>query len=102
VEMKTNLIIPDQYQSPLDLRETEQAIRLIKEFFQVNLSFELNLMRVTAPLFVKAGTGINDDLNGIERPVSFGIKAMDGMGRDSAIPCQVETNDAGRLWFTKR
>jgi aspartate--ammonia ligase len=80
VEMKTNLIIPDQYQSPLNLRETEQAIRLIKEFFQVNLSFELNLMRVTAPLFVKAGTGINDDLNGIERPVSFGIKAMDGMG----------------------
>ncbi len=78
--MKTNLIIPDQYQPLLELRETEQAIRLIKEFFQVNLSFELNLIRVTAPLFVRAGTGINDDLSGIERPVSFEINALNGMG----------------------
>ena len=78
--MKTNLIIPDQYQPLLELRETERAIRLIKEFFQTNLSFELNLIRVTAPLFVRAGTGINDDLSGIERPVSFEIKALNGMG----------------------
>jgi aspartate--ammonia ligase len=80
--MKTNVIIPNQYQPLLDLKETEKAIRLIKEFFQTNLSFELNLMRVTAPLFVKAGTGINDDLNGIEKPVSFRIKALDGMGAE--------------------
>ena len=80
--MKTNVIIPNQYQPLLDLEETEKAIRLIKEFFQTNLSFELNLMRVTAPLFVKAGTGINDDLNGIEKPVSFRIKALDGMGAE--------------------
>jgi len=59
----------------LNLQETERAIRLIKEFFQVNLSFELNLVRVTAPLFVRANTGINDDLNGVEKPVSFRIKA---------------------------
>ena len=64
------------YKSLLSVRETEKAIRLIKEFFQINLSFELNLIRVTAPLFVKAGTGINDDLNGIERPVTFSIKAL--------------------------
>jgi len=75
--MKTNLIIPDKYQPLLELKETERAIRLIKEFFQVNLAFELNLMRVTAPLFVRAGTGINDDLNGTELPVSFTIKSME-------------------------
>ncbi len=74
--MHTDLIIPSNYQPLLDLKETEKAIRLIKEFFQVNLSFELNLIRVTAPMFVKSGTGINDDLNGIEKPVAFPIKSM--------------------------
>jgi aspartate--ammonia ligase len=59
-------------------KETEQAIRLIKEFFQTNLAFELNLMRVTAPIIVRAGTGVNDDLNGIEKPVSFLIRGLDG------------------------
>ena len=77
--MKNKLFIPDNYHPPLDLKETEKAIRLIKEFFQTNLAFELNLMRVTAPLFVQAGTGINDDLTGIERPVSFKIKNLHGM-----------------------
>ncbi|HAP43395.1 MAG: aspartate--ammonia ligase [Spirochaetes bacterium GWD1_61_31] len=56
--------------------ETEHAIKLIKDFFQLNLASELNLSRVTAPLFVPAGTGINDDLNGVERPVSFPVKAL--------------------------
>ncbi len=78
--MESNLYIPKQYKPLLDLRETELAIQLIKTFFQTNLSFELNLMRVTAPLFVKAGTGINDDLTGIERPVSFNIKNADNVG----------------------
>jgi len=77
--VKQNLFIPDSYHPLLDLKETERAIRLIKEFFQTNLAFELNLMRVTAPLFVRAGTGINDDLNGIERPVSFEISDLDHM-----------------------
>lgn len=75
--MKSRSFIPEQYEAYLDLRETEKAIRLIKEFFQTNLSFELNLLRVTAPLIVMAGTGVNDDLNGVERPISFNIKAMD-------------------------
>lgn len=75
--MESKLICPKNYKNILDLKQTEKAIRLIKEFFQTNLAFELNLLRVTAPLFVKAGTGINDDLNGIERPVSFKIKALD-------------------------
>ncbi len=70
------LSIPETYQSLLSLRETEKAIRSIKEFFQTNLAFELNLQRVTAPLFVLSGTGINDDLNGIERAVKFPVKAL--------------------------
>jgi len=65
--------IPADYRPLLDLQETEKAIRLIKEFFQDNLAFELHLKRVTAPLFVKSGTGINDNLNGVERAVSFPI-----------------------------
>jgi aspartate--ammonia ligase len=73
----TNLILPDHYEPALDLRTTEEAIHRIKTFFQINLAFELNLMRVTAPLFVKAGTGINDDLNGVEKPIAFKIKDME-------------------------
>lgn len=70
------LFIPKNYRSLLDVNRTEQAIKLIKDFFQTNLAAELRLRRVTAPLFVKKGTGINDDLNGIERPVTFPIKEM--------------------------
>jgi aspartate--ammonia ligase len=76
--LKTDLIIPEKYKPLLNIKETEQAIRLIKEFFQTNLAFELNLIRITAPLFVQSGTGINDDLNGIEQPVRFNIKSMNG------------------------
>lgn len=72
--MTYKCITAEDYQSVLDFYETESAIRTIKEFFQINLSKELNLRRVTAPLFVKSGTGINDDLNGIEKPVKFNIK----------------------------
>ncbi len=71
------LFIPKNYRSILDVTQTEQAIKQIKDFFQMNLAAELRLRRVTAPLFVKKGTGINDDLNGIERPVSFPMKEMD-------------------------
>lgn len=80
--MNTSLFIPEQYKPLLDLKETEKAIRLIKEFFQINLSFELNLQRVTAPLFVKSGTGINDDLNGVEKAVSFKITALENTGAE--------------------
>ncbi len=72
------LFIPKNYKSILDVNQTEQAIKQIKDFFQMNLASELRLRRVTAPLFVKQGTGINDDLNGIEKPVSFPIKELDG------------------------
>lgn len=73
------LIIPQNYKSYLTLKETEKAIKMIKDFFQENLSSELKLRRVTAPLFVQRGTGINDDLNGTERPVSFPVKDMEGI-----------------------
>lgn len=70
------LIIPTDYKQTLTPESTEQAIRLLKTSFQEKLSKTLNLRRVTAPLFVLKGTGINDDLNGVERPVSFPILCM--------------------------
>lgn len=71
------LFIPKDYQPVLNLKQTEKAIKLVKDSFQEDLSAELRLRRVTAPLFVMQGTGINDDLNGIERPVSFPVKELD-------------------------
>ena len=70
------LIRPKNYQALLDMRQTEQGIKLIKDFFQQNLSTELRLHRVTAPLFVLKGLGINDDLNGVERAVTFPINMV--------------------------
>ena len=69
--------MPEGYKAVLDLKQTELAIKKIKDFFLNSLSTELRLRRVTAPLFVLRGLGLNDDLNGIERPVSFPIKCMD-------------------------
>ena len=73
-----NLLIPPDYRPNLDVKQTEKAIKVIKDFFEVNLAAELRLSRVTAPLFVLRGTGINDDLNGVEMPVSFPIADMNG------------------------
>ena len=73
----TNLTKPKDYKALLDLKQTELAIKKIKDFFLNSLSTELRLRRVTAPLFVLRGLGLNDDLNGVERPVSFPIKCMD-------------------------
>ena len=70
------IINPESYKQLMSPAQTEQGIKLIKDFFQSNLSTELRLRRVTAPLFVLRGLGINDDLNGVERPVSFPIKDM--------------------------
>ena len=72
----SKLIQPEHYHALLDMNKTEQGIKLIKDFFQQNLSTELRLRRVTAPLFVMQGLGINDDLNGVERPVTFPIKDL--------------------------
>lgn len=69
-----NLIIPQDYHPHLNLHDTQIAIKTVKDFFQNLLSLELNLTRVTAPLFVDPTSGLNDNLNGVERPVSFTIR----------------------------
>ncbi|PKL46166.1 MAG: aspartate--ammonia ligase [Planctomycetes bacterium HGW-Planctomycetes-1] len=72
--MVSDLYIDPNYQSILSLRETEKAIKEVKDYFERTLARNLNLQRVSAPLFVRKGSGINDDLNGIERKVTFRIK----------------------------
>jgi aspartate--ammonia ligase len=74
--MNRGLQLPAGYRSILNLKETEHAIKKVKDSFQISLASELRLRRVTAPIFVLKGTGINDDLNGVERPVSFPVKSM--------------------------
>ena len=71
--MSDRLFLPRSYQPVLDTRHVERAIKEIKDFFESNLARALNLTRVSAPLFVRRGSGINDDLNGVERPVSFSV-----------------------------
>lgn len=75
--MAKSLYLPEGYTSALTLRETQHAIKYIKDLFQQTLSFALTLDRVTAPLIVEKGNGINDDLNGVERKVDFTIKEID-------------------------
>ena len=70
----SHTVIPAGYRSALNLYETQEAISVIKKLFQGNLSHALNLKRVSAPLFVDGHSGLNDNLNGVERPVSFDIK----------------------------
>ena len=72
-----HLLTPAGYSSALSIRETEIAIKLVKDYFERVLAEELNLTRVSAPLFVRPESGLNDNLNGVERPVSFGIKEQD-------------------------
>lgn len=72
-----SLEIPEKYESKLDIRETEVAIKAIKDYFERALAKKLNLTRVSAPLFVMPNSGINDDLNGVERPVKFEVAGID-------------------------
>ncbi len=73
----SRLIIPQNYKAALTLQQTEIAIKTIKDFFLSSISTELRLRRVTAPLFVLKGLGLNDDLSGVERPVTFPIRDME-------------------------
>ena len=73
-----HLIIPENYQSALSLHDTQIAIKTVKDSFQNLLAERLNLQRVSAPLFVDPDSGLNDNLNGVERPVTFGIKEQNG------------------------
>ncbi len=69
-----HLIIPEGYVSALSLYDTQIAIKTVKDFFQQTLASQLNLLRVSSPLFVDPASGLNDNLNGVERPVKFGIR----------------------------
>ena len=69
-----SLMIPKDYRSRLTVRQTQLAIKKVKDFFERDLAIELNLTRVSAPVFVDRESGLNDNLNGVERPVSFSIK----------------------------
>ena len=71
-------VVPAGYHSRLSVYETQRAIEFIKQSFQRNLGAALNLKRVSAPLFVASDTGLNDNLNGVERPVSFDVPAAGG------------------------
>lgn len=74
LRIENRLTIPEGYKSKLGIRETEIAIKLIKDQVEEQIADSLNLTRVSAPLFVRRGTGLNDDLNGVERPVRFDIR----------------------------
>lgn len=74
--MDIKLTIPKGYKSHLNLRETEEAIKYIKDSFQIKLSKELNIKRVSAPIVVLSETGINDNLTGVEKPISFDVKTI--------------------------
>ena len=71
-----NLILPENYNPRLSVRETEAAIKYIRDTFQKEFGREMNLERISAPLFVRRSSGLNDDLNGVERPVSFDLKGI--------------------------
>lgn len=79
----SQIIIPEGYKSPLNLHDTQVAIKTVKDYFQARLSERLNLQRVSAPLFVTPESGLNDNLNGVEHPVSFSI-ANEG-GRQAEV-----------------
>lgn len=74
--MAKNLIIPQYYENKLDVISTEVAIKYVKDLFEKRLAHHLNLMRISAPLYVRKSSGLNDDLNGIERPVGFDLKSI--------------------------
>ena len=69
----SKIYIPEDYQPLLDIKATQKAIKRVKDFFERELATQLNLRRVSAPLFVPGDSGLNDNLNGVERPVKFDI-----------------------------
>ena len=93
--MENTHFLPPHYRPKLDLYHTQLAIKQAKDDFEDELAALLHLSRVSAPLFVDKATGLNDDLNGVERPVEFDIKEQPG------IAVQVEALRAGPLWIPR-
>ena len=83
-----NLIIPENYDPVLSLRQTQEAIKYIRDTFQKEFGRALMLERISAPLFVQKSSGLNDNLNGVEKPVSFQINCFEN--DDMETPC-IET-----------
>ena len=77
--MSLELILPENYSTPLDVMESQRAIKKIKDYFQQELAYGLSLRRVSAPIFVDPKTGLNDNLNGVERRVNFTLKGINEM-----------------------
>ena len=86
----SKVCIPQDYKTPLSVYEMQRAIEFIKSNFQVNLGNALNLRRVSAPLFVEENSGLNDNLNGVERPVSFDIPRRSRYRAGGPLAGQVE------------
>ena len=80
-----NLILPKQYKSELNLHDTQLAIKTVKDFFQALLAQRLHLTRVSAPLFVDPATGLNDNLNGYERPVTIKMPKLSILSQNGNV-----------------
>ena len=93
-----HFIIPENYQPALSLHDTQVGIKTVKDFFQKTLSDRLNLLRVSAPLFVDPSSGLNDNLNGVERPVTFDIKESPDQ-KAEIVHCKMETLCTEKVWF---
>ena len=91
VSTTMNFIVPAGYTPDINLKETQVAIKIVKDFFQKELTKQLNLTRVSAPLFVTPESGLNDNLNGVERPVAFDIRGRRETGGDRPFPREMET-----------
>ena len=95
-------IIPKDYHSELNLHDTQIAIKTVKDFFQNLLSQRLNLSRVSAPLFVDPDSGLNDNLNGVERPVTFDIKEQNGREAEVVQSLAKWKSMLEKIWFFLR
>ena len=101
----SKITLPENYQSLLGLYDTQKAIGLIKTIFQEKICMALHLKRVTAPLFVMQGSGLNDDLNGVERPVAFDVPCLTRRLRwctawlnGNVTPCTSTASAPARAW----
>ena len=92
-----NTYIPEGYKSLLGVYDTQKAIGLLKRLFEDQLAAKLNLFRVSAPLFLEEASGLNDNLNGYERPVLFDIPAGWQGGAGRPVARQVEAHGAPPL-----
>ena len=90
-----SLILPENYDPHMTVRETQEAIKYIRDTFQREFGKEMNLERISAPLFVEKSSGLNDNLNGVERPVQFDVAGRDS--RSCTFSCKMETYGSQKI-----